>query len=126
MRSLSLAHGYKMSTAEFGSTATVNNVPLLVRRLSEMRYELQWLERFIMQRKSEADSGLTVSHEISPERMKGHRFAMEEVLCHNDLLSGNILLSLKDSGSKIYLIDYEYASYNFRSYDLANHLCGKH
>jgi len=41
------------------------------------------------------------------------------VFAHNDLLSGNLMLSEKDE--KLYLIDFEYGSYNFRGYDIANH-----
>ncbi|PVV02425.1 hypothetical protein BB560_003123 [Smittium megazygosporum] len=41
--------------------------------------------------------------------------------CHNDLLSGNILLNKNKDG--VFLIDYEYGSYNYRGYDIANHFC---
>ena len=39
--------------------------------------------------------------------------------CHNDLLPGNIIWN----GNEIRLIDFEYASYNYASYDIANHFC---
>jgi len=83
----------------------------------------------------------------------GRIFGMQEVLCHNDLLSGNILVSATDAdadadaavllaevedkgqhrskstkakyATNLYLIDYEYAAYNYRAFDIANHLCGK-
>ncbi|MQM04741.1 hypothetical protein Taro_037542, partial [Colocasia esculenta] len=63
------------------------------------------------------------------------------VFCHNDLLSGNLMLN-DDEGQflplffmkffvylycnfllsdKLYLIDFEYGSYNYRGYDIANH-----
>lgn len=72
------------------------------------------------------------------------RFANGVVLCHNDLLSGNVLemtrpaapaavpvgsgasslLSLPPPPSPpLCVIDYEYAAYNFRAYDIANHFC---
>lgn len=41
------------------------------------------------------------------------------VFAHNDLLSGNLMRSEKEE--KLYLIDFEYGSYNFRGYDIANH-----
>eukprot|EP01018_Ginkgo_biloba_P023805 Gb_22577 [translate_table: standard] len=41
------------------------------------------------------------------------------VFAHNDLLSGNLMLS--ENEEKLYLIDFEYGSYNFRGYDIANH-----
>lgn len=45
------------------------------------------------------------------------------VLCHNDLLSGNIL----SDGKNLSLIDYEYSSYTWPHFDIANHffeMCG--
>lgn len=54
--------------------------------------------------------------------------AFQGVLCHNDLLSGNVLLSLStpvdEPGSGgVTLIDFEYAAWNARGWDLANHWC---
>lgn len=59
----------------------------------------------------------------------GQRLALQRVLCHNDLLCGNIMrtsgVDVSDSNEvAIKLIDYEYAGYNYRAYDLANHFCG--
>lgn len=41
------------------------------------------------------------------------------VFAHNDLLSGNLMRN--DEEEKLYLIDFEYGSYSFRGYDIANH-----
>uniref|UniRef100_A0A0D6QUT0 ethanolamine kinase n=1 Tax=Araucaria cunninghamii TaxID=56994 RepID=A0A0D6QUT0_ARACU len=41
------------------------------------------------------------------------------VFAHNDLLSGNLMLNEKEE--KLYLIDFEYGSYNFRGFDIGNH-----
>ncbi|GJN33895.1 hypothetical protein PR202_gb22524 [Eleusine coracana subsp. coracana] len=41
------------------------------------------------------------------------------VYAHNDLLSGNLMLN--DLEDKLYLIDFEYGSYSYRGYDIANH-----
>ncbi|KAG0469545.1 hypothetical protein HPP92_015589 [Vanilla planifolia] len=41
------------------------------------------------------------------------------VFSHNDLLSGNIMLN--DEQGKLYFIDFEYGSYSYRGYDIANH-----
>jgi len=41
------------------------------------------------------------------------------VFAHNDLLSGNLMLN--DSEGKLYFIDFEYGSYSYRGYDIANH-----
>jgi len=43
------------------------------------------------------------------------------VFCHNDAQYGNIIR--RHSDGKIMLIDYEYARYNYRGFDLGNHFC---
>ncbi|XP_029654940.1 choline/ethanolamine kinase-like [Octopus sinensis] len=46
--------------------------------------------------------------------------------CHNDLQAGNILLRSSEaslSPDDLLVIDYEYCSYNYRDYDLANFFC---
>jgi ethanolamine kinase len=56
------------------------------------------------------------------EKLKG----TELVFSHNDLLSFNILIN-KNNNNEIKFIDFEYCSYNFRSFDIANHFneyCG--
>ncbi|KAK4878013.1 hypothetical protein RN001_010519 [Aquatica leii] len=48
------------------------------------------------------------------------------VFCHNDMQEGNILM-VQDDGiisnadAKLVLIDFEYCSYNYRAFDIANH-----
>lgn len=44
------------------------------------------------------------------------------VFCHNDLLCGNILLSLGD-GKSVSLVDFEYSSFNYRGFDIGNFFC---
>ncbi|KAM2965615.1 hypothetical protein FF1_026153 [Malus domestica] len=41
------------------------------------------------------------------------------VFAHNDLLSGNIMVN--DEEDKLYFIDFEYGSYNYRGFDIGNH-----
>ncbi|RZC08659.1 putative ethanolamine kinase isoform C [Glycine soja] len=41
------------------------------------------------------------------------------IFAHNDLLSGNIMMNCEED--KLYFIDYEYASYNYRGYDIGDH-----
>ncbi|CDW55529.1 choline:ethanolamine kinase [Trichuris trichiura] len=45
------------------------------------------------------------------------------VFCHNDLHQGNILLpeESQDRCKDVVFIDYEYSSYNYRAFDIANH-----
>ena len=47
------------------------------------------------------------------------------VFAHNDALAGNILYDEKADGGSggVKLIDFEYGSWNFRGFDLANHFC---
>ncbi|XP_006816045.1 choline/ethanolamine kinase-like [Saccoglossus kowalevskii] len=46
------------------------------------------------------------------------------VFCHNDLNEGNILLVNSDSKcNRLMFIDFEYAGYNHRGFDIANHFC---
>nr|KJB06361.1 hypothetical protein B456_001G041400 [Gossypium raimondii] len=41
------------------------------------------------------------------------------VFAHNDLLSGNLMHN--EEQEKLYLIDFEYGSYNYRGFDIGNH-----
>ncbi|KAJ3039519.1 Ethanolamine kinase [Rhizophlyctis rosea] len=43
------------------------------------------------------------------------------VFCHNDLLSGNIVLS--SDGDSVNFIDYEYGAFSYRGFDIGNHFC---
>ncbi|XP_054289686.1 choline/ethanolamine kinase isoform X2 [Macrosteles quadrilineatus] len=43
------------------------------------------------------------------------------VFCHNDMQEGNILLREDLEDPTIVLIDFEYCSYNYRGFDIANH-----
>jgi len=58
----------------------------------------------------------------------GQSFGMDNVLSHNDLLSGNILcVHGQIATPHMIFIDYEYCGYNYRAYDIANHFneyCG--
>ncbi|KAM6094815.1 choline/ethanolamine kinase [Chlamydotis macqueenii] len=66
-----------------------------------------------------------------PEEMRSLRELLEAtpspvVFCHNDVQEGNILLLAgreASCGDKLMLIDFEYSSYNYRGFDIANHFC---
>jgi ethanolamine kinase len=45
----------------------------------------------------------------------------EVVFCHNDLLAGNFIYN--QEMDTVMVIDYEYAYYNYRAFDIANHFC---
>ena len=58
---------------------------------------------------------------LSHPRVIGSRFCnrlLAEVLCHNDMLAGNIML--RDRDKSVRLIDFEYAGFNFAAADIAN------
>ncbi|GJS09129.1 probable ethanolamine kinase isoform X1 [Tanacetum coccineum] len=60
-----------------------------------------------------------VEAEISQlKELTGHLNA-PVVFAHNDLLSGNLMFN--DDERKLYFIDFEYASYSYRGFDIGNH-----
>ncbi|KAJ9455362.1 putative ethanolamine kinase [Diplonema papillatum] len=53
-----------------------------------------------------------------------HPFFLDNVLSHQDLLSGNVLVDPVDPKSgELHFIDFEYGGYNYRGYDFGNHFC---
>ncbi len=97
-----------------------------------MRKELAWYRSHI----TSLHNGLTEGDVSRSDGWRmGQRLAFQRVLCHNDLLSGNIMrpthmdlstktLSDSEEPGEMTLIDYEYAGYNYRAFDIANHFCG--
>lgn len=93
--------------------------------LAEIDAELEWLRQKI---EACAAGGSTRGAAAAA----GLAFGLDSVLCHNDLLGGNILLypAAQDeqvgsaAAMKVMLIDYEYCMYNYRAFDIANHFCG--
>lgn len=55
--------------------------------------------------------------------LEGHLDALNSpiVFCHNDLLSGNIIVG--PDGQDVSFIDFEYGGYNYRGFDVGNHFC---
>lgn len=47
--------------------------------------------------------------------------ALRVCLTHNDLLAGNILINKEKRN--IRFIDFEYGSFNYIAFDIANHFC---
>lgn len=99
-----------------------------------------WLENV---RANLDDPGIIDSHnEAMVHKLKMYNFPAElewlrkflskipsrVVFCHNDMQEGNILLCCDNMSDKealqdprLVLIDFEYCSYNYRGFDLANH-----
>ncbi|XP_050364912.1 probable ethanolamine kinase [Argentina anserina] len=60
-----------------------------------------------------------VRHEVVELKDLTSHFKAPVVFSHNDLLSGNIMVN--DKEEKLYFIDFEYGSYNYRGFDIGNH-----
>jgi thiamine kinase-like enzyme len=94
---------------------------------AELHRHSEWLQGYITAREAE---GAQQAAAEGGDRAVGRRFGLQTVLCHNDLLSGNILRR-NESGAEeypdrqVFLIDYEYAAYNYRAFDIANHISGE-
>ncbi|KAI8570825.1 hypothetical protein RHMOL_Rhmol01G0067000 [Rhododendron molle] len=71
------------------------------------------------QRKYETISFEEVHTEVIELKELTGRLDAPVVFAHNDLLSGNLMLN--DEEEKLYLIDFEYGSYNYRGFDIGNH-----
>ncbi|XP_045469692.1 choline/ethanolamine kinase isoform X2 [Harmonia axyridis] len=58
-------------------------------------------------------------------RARIEREGTEVVFCHNDMQEGNILMHQGEGSDpedpRLVLIDFEYCSYNYRAFDIANH-----
>ncbi|XP_051167301.1 choline/ethanolamine kinase isoform X2 [Leptopilina boulardi] len=68
-----------------------------------------------------AIKSLKLEHEIKWYKSLVHQQKYPVMFCHNDLQEGNILLRQNSSKSDLVVIDFEYCSYNYRGFDLANH-----
>ncbi|KAI9192650.1 hypothetical protein LWI28_026007 [Acer negundo] len=71
------------------------------------------------QRMYEAISFKEVHKEIVELKELAGHLNSPVVFAHNDLLSGNIMVN--DEQEKLYFIDFEYGSYNYRGFDIGNH-----
>lgn len=108
---------------------------LVALALEDKRRQMEQLDTRLQAARAAADAALVAAgpdvllldHDDTAEAA-ATALAFQGVLCHNDLLSGNVLLSLSTlvdaPGSEgVTLIDFEYAAYNARGWDLANHWC---
>ena len=56
-------------------------------------------------------------------RAEGAALAFRVTFCHNDLLSGNVLLLAEETPPRVALIDFEYGARNYAGFDVGNHWC---
>uniref|UniRef100_UPI00358F70EF choline kinase alpha-like isoform X3 n=1 Tax=Myxine glutinosa TaxID=7769 RepID=UPI00358F70EF len=69
---------------------------------------------------------VSLPHEMERLRVLISAVQSPVVYCHNDLQEGNILMLEGREhvlGSRLMLIDFEYSSYNYRGFDIANFFC---
>jgi len=116
--------------------------------VSTMRQQCDWLQDYFTNNSNNNNKNVN-SKSISTGtgtdtewESRGREYGYTKVFAHNDLLSGNILLldsvspsttpvspeqPLSSSGGdqpSLILIDFEYAGFNVRAWDIANHFCG--
>ncbi|XP_019159920.1 PREDICTED: probable ethanolamine kinase isoform X2 [Ipomoea nil] len=71
------------------------------------------------QRKFKTISFEEVHNEVNELKELTSHLNAPVVYAHNDLLSGNLMLNEEEG--KLYFIDFEYGSYNYRGFDIGNH-----
>ncbi|XP_010688024.2 probable ethanolamine kinase isoform X2 [Beta vulgaris subsp. vulgaris] len=71
------------------------------------------------QEKYQTISFKEIQSEVSDLKALTDRLDAPVVFSHNDLLSGNLMLNEEEG--KLYIIDFEYGSYNYRGFDIGNH-----
>ncbi|CAM8960396.1 unnamed protein product [Rhodiola kirilowii] len=71
------------------------------------------------QEKYETISFTEVHNEVDKLKELTRHLNSPVVFAHNDLLCGNIMVN--EAEEKLYFIDFEYGSYNYRGFDIGNH-----
>jgi ethanolamine kinase len=101
---------------------------------ARMRSEIEWLKTILPMDSDKAvpitcDASAMGAEEVEACALAS-KFASDVVFCHNDLLSGNIIVRHEEDASlaasaprEVHLIDFEYGSFNFRGWDWGNHFC---
>ena len=111
VRKLKIVHSFTDPNAE----------PVLLRNLQSWTRYAKELDRT-------GDLSEMFSFEDRLLRAVRDRASGKVVLCHNDLHLSNILVTTQvnshNEPKKVYLIDFEYADYNYYEFDIADHLAG--
>jgi thiamine kinase-like enzyme len=107
-----------------GFSDSTKSLALQKLNLASIQQEYIWLRTAIQKKEASVED---IAFYIDSDIRQGMKCAFETVLCHNDLLSGNILLSQSTDtrNAEVTIIDYEYTAYNYRAFDIANHFIGK-
>ena len=107
---------------------------LLKANISQVHSDFEWLKDALENEKKSLNDELLCSSKHSNTEQEqyslGRLFGYREGLCHNDLLSGNVLLSLPageedKTEPTVTIIDFEYGAHNYIAYDFANHFNGQ-
>ncbi|XP_026220551.1 ETNK_euk domain-containing protein [Anabas testudineus] len=110
---------YRLIAAEMGRIHSIRpkcGLPVEPLLWKKMSHFLTLVQSSV---KSPVPSFETLSAEM--ELLKRHLSQIDSptVLCHNDLLTKNIIYNHKEGMVKF--IDYEYADYNYQAFDIGNH-----
>ncbi|KAF4528835.1 hypothetical protein B566_EDAN017206 [Ephemera danica] len=81
----------------------------------------RWMQS-LQEQNEEQNTSPQSAEQLSKLLKQLTRVGSPVVFGHNDLQEGNILLR-EDAAHQLVLIDFEYCSYNYRGFDLANHFC---
>ena len=91
---------------------------LLALDLPSFAKEVEWLKTQLPSPLNQHGRSLVPQHTGD----RAAAFAMDIVFCHNDLNASNVLYLAKEQ--RCQFIDFEYGGYNYRAFDMANHLVG--
>ncbi|CAM9493272.1 unnamed protein product [Scytosiphon promiscuus] len=83
--------------------------------------EVEWLSKRLGAGNQDSGREASTPRASLSVQESAKSFLHEVVLCHNDLLSGNVLHA--KGWDKVQVIDFEYSGYNPRAFDIANHFC---
>ena len=85
--------------------------------------DLAWIEAAVQKLKGElaAVSSGAATADAGPSEAASSVMT-SQVVCHNDVNSGNVLVAAEDPGA-VHFIDWEYAGLNPAGFDIGNHWC---
>ena len=107
-------HRLKVDTDRGNRPATFSTVRQWLRDLEDLAEETsnQAMQHKMRRWKAEVDGLERAVHDLGMDHPK------HVVYCHHDLLAGNIM---KMEDGNLQFIDFEYGSYGYRAFDIANH-----
>uniref|UniRef100_A0A8C7Z2H4 ethanolamine kinase n=1 Tax=Oryzias sinensis TaxID=183150 RepID=A0A8C7Z2H4_9TELE len=121
---------YRLIAAEMGRIHSIqpkHNLPVEPLIWTKMSHFLTLMQSSTKNRPTPKSSAAALDmpgHEVLSAEMESLKRNLSQtgspvVLCHNDLLTKNIIYNSKENMVKF--IDYEYADYNYQAFDIGNH-----